>query len=79
VLTRRTRALLLARDASAASALDVAHLIAPELGWTPGEVDRQVTTYLDTVARERASADLPQTGLTADEHPAPSAPSTAGS
>src|SRR5581483_1437452 len=71
VLSRRTRALLLARDASAAAALDVAHLIAPELGWTPDEVSRQVSGYLEIVARERASANLPETGLT--QAPAPQA------
>jgi len=69
VLSRRTRSLLLARDASAAAALDVAHLMAPELGWTPEEVSRQVASYLETVATERESADLPETALA----PAPSA------
>ena len=36
VLSRRTRARLLARDASAAAAPAVAELLAPELGWRPG-------------------------------------------
>ena len=71
VLSRRTRALLLARDASAAAALDVAHLIAPELGWTPDEVSHQVSGYLEIVAKERASAELPETGL--PQAPAPQA------
>ncbi|MBV9256371.1 MAG: glycerol-3-phosphate dehydrogenase/oxidase [Actinobacteria bacterium] len=64
VLSRRTRALLLARDASAAVALDVAHLVAPELGWNPDEVRHQVSGYLEIVAKERESADLPETGTT---------------
>ena len=71
VLARRTRALLLARDASAASALDVAHLIAPELGWTPGDVEREVSAYLELVGRERASADLPETGVAAQAETSP--------
>jgi glycerol-3-phosphate dehydrogenase len=74
VLSRRTRALLLARDASAAAALDVAHLIAPELGWTPEEVSRQVSGYLEIVAKERESADLPETS--ASGAPAPQAASS---
>jgi glycerol-3-phosphate dehydrogenase len=75
VLARRTRALLLARDASAAAALDVAHLVAPELGWNPEEVSRQVSGYLEIVAKERESANLPETDV--GPHPAPSPASQA--
>jgi glycerol-3-phosphate dehydrogenase len=64
VLSRRTRALLLARDASAAAAPDVARLIAPELGWDDAEVDRQVAAFVARAARERADAHLPETVLT---------------
>src|SRR4051812_10365242 len=42
VLSRRTRALLLARDETAVVAPDVARLIGPELGWDDAEVNRQV-------------------------------------
>jgi glycerol-3-phosphate dehydrogenase len=45
VLSRRTRALLVARDASAAVAGDVAALIAPDLGWDDAEVARQAAAY----------------------------------
>jgi glycerol-3-phosphate dehydrogenase len=39
VLARRTRSLILARDASAAAAPEVARLLAGELGWDDAEVD----------------------------------------
>jgi glycerol-3-phosphate dehydrogenase len=61
VLSRRTRALLLARDASAVAAPDVARLIAPELGWDEAEVDRQVADFVARAAKERADAHLPET------------------
>ena len=64
VLSRRTRALLLARDASAAAAPDVARLIAPELGWDDAEIERQVAAFVARAARERADAHLPETVLT---------------
>jgi glycerol-3-phosphate dehydrogenase len=52
VLARRTRALLQARDASAAVAAEVAALLAPELGWDDAEVARQVDAYREVAARE---------------------------
>ena len=45
VLSRRTRARLLARDASAAAAPEVAALMAAELGWGDAERERQVERY----------------------------------
>jgi len=65
VLARRTRARLLARDASAAAAGSVASLLAPELGWDDAERTRQVDEYRSAVERERAAADLPETALDA--------------
>jgi glycerol-3-phosphate dehydrogenase len=65
VLSRRTRARLLARDASADAAADVAALLAPELGWDAAEVERQVQSYRAAIAHERASAGLPETALDA--------------
>jgi len=59
VLTRRTRARLLARDASADAAPEVAALLAPELGWDEAEQKRQVAEYQASIDHERASADLP--------------------
>jgi glycerol-3-phosphate dehydrogenase len=65
VLTRRTRARLLARDATAAAASDTAALLAAELGWDEREQAAQVARYQDLVARERAVAHLPETALEA--------------
>ena len=45
VLARRTRSLILDRDASRAAAADVARLVAPELGWTDGDADAAVERY----------------------------------
>ncbi len=45
VLARRTRALILARDASLAAAPDVAGLLARELGWTVAEAAADVERY----------------------------------
>jgi len=56
VLARRTRALILARNASAAAAGDVARLLAPELGWDEAETNAQVTAYVDGAETERLAA-----------------------
>jgi len=64
-LSRRTRARLLARDASAEIAPDVASLMAPELGWDDAECARQVAHYRALVAAEREAAHLPETALDA--------------
>ncbi|MGZ8762517.1 MAG: FAD-dependent oxidoreductase [Acidimicrobiia bacterium] len=58
VLSRRTRARLLARDASAAAADDIARLLAPELGWDEAEIVRQVSAYRAAIDEERTSAGL---------------------
>ena len=63
VLARRTRARLLARDASADVALDVARLIAPELGWSDAEAAAQAATYRAAVADERAASGLHETAF----------------
>jgi glycerol-3-phosphate dehydrogenase len=63
VLTRRTRARLLARDDSAAAAEDAAVLVGRELGWDDAERARQVKEYRAAVAAERDAADLPETAL----------------
>jgi glycerol-3-phosphate dehydrogenase len=55
VLSRRTRARLLARDASADAAASVAELLAPELGWSDAERDAQVGAYRADLAAERAA------------------------
>jgi len=58
VLSRRTRARLLAADASAAAADDVAALIGPELGWTEVEGRAQVDAYRTSVTAELTAAGL---------------------
>ena len=65
ILSRRTRARLLARDASAGAAESVALLIGPELGWDADESARQVDAYRAAVTHERESAELPETALDA--------------
>ncbi|MCU1372303.1 MAG: glycerol-3-phosphate dehydrogenase [Ilumatobacteraceae bacterium] len=65
VLSRRTRARLLARDASAAAAGEVAALIAPVLGLSEAEADAQASSYRAAVDLERSTAELPETALDA--------------
>ena len=69
VLSRRTRARLLARDASAAIADEVATLMAGELGWSDDERQRQAANYRALVAEERLAGELPETALDALSHP----------
>ncbi|MGZ4758686.1 MAG: glycerol-3-phosphate dehydrogenase/oxidase [Acidimicrobiales bacterium] len=65
ILSRRTRARLLARDASAAAAPAVAALVAADLGWDAAEQECQVKAYRALVDEEREAADLPETALEA--------------
>jgi glycerol-3-phosphate dehydrogenase len=67
VMSRRTRARILARDASAAAADDVAELLAPDLGWDDDERHRQVAAYRAAVTAERIAADLPETTVAATD------------
>jgi glycerol-3-phosphate dehydrogenase len=69
VLSRRTRARLLARDASADAAPAVAGLMAAALGWTDAERDRQAAAYRSLIDVERATGGLPETALDALAHP----------
>jgi glycerol-3-phosphate dehydrogenase len=64
VLSRRTRALVLARDASAGAAVDVARLIAPELGWSPSRCDAEVDAY--RAIATRAKDAMSERALTGD-------------
>jgi glycerol-3-phosphate dehydrogenase len=58
VLSRRTRARLLARDASADAAASVAELLGRELGWSADEHAAQVEAYLSEIEIERAALEL---------------------
>jgi glycerol-3-phosphate dehydrogenase len=63
VLSRRTRARILGRDASAAAAGAVAELLAPELGWDARRTAAEVSAYTESIRRERDAAQLPETPL----------------
>jgi glycerol-3-phosphate dehydrogenase len=63
VLSRRTRSRLLARDASARVADDVARIVGDELGWSDGTRREQAAAYRRAVTTERESAELPETAL----------------
>jgi glycerol-3-phosphate dehydrogenase len=52
ILSRRTRARLETRDASADAAAAVAELLAPELGWDEAEQARQVADYRARIDEE---------------------------
>jgi glycerol-3-phosphate dehydrogenase len=69
VLSRRTRARLLARDASAAAADDVGTLMATELGWDDEERELQIARYRTLVGEERLAGGLPETALDALSRP----------
>jgi glycerol-3-phosphate dehydrogenase len=60
ILSRRTRARILGRDASAAAAHDVALVVGAELGWTDDQIAAEVRRYRESVAAERAAAELPE-------------------
>jgi glycerol-3-phosphate dehydrogenase len=58
VLSRRTRARLLARDDAADAARDTAELMAMELGWSDERRDHEVETFITSVRHERDSPGL---------------------
>src|SRR5207244_11231807 len=69
VLSRRTRARLLARDASAAAAARVAGYMGDILGWDDAEKQRQAAAYRALIDEERAAGGLPETALDALSQP----------
>ena len=64
VLSRRTRARLLLRDASADAARSVADLMGDELGWSEERRAAEVTAYVESVDAERNAPGLPVTAMT---------------
>ncbi len=68
VLARRTRALILDREATARAASGVAALLATELGWADAEQARQVAQFGDLVEAERGAAG--PTRVDGSVHPA---------
>ena len=63
VLSRRTGARLLGRDATAAAAEAVAQLIAPELGWDAARIASEVSAFRAALLHERTAAGLPEQAL----------------
>jgi glycerol-3-phosphate dehydrogenase len=55
ILTRRTRISVETDDRGTLVAEEVARLVAPSLGWSESDVEREVTHYLARVAAERDS------------------------
>ncbi len=73
LLTRRTRARLLDRDATCAAAPAVARLVAPILGWDDAETERQVAAFTALCADEAAAGLVPEAEYIASVSP-PGAP-----
>jgi glycerol-3-phosphate dehydrogenase len=66
LLTRRTRARLLARDATAGpAAADVAELLGDELGWSAEQRAAEVAAYRRAVQQERSAPGLPEAPVSA--------------
>lgn len=59
VLTRRTRISIEAWDRGVSAAPEVARLMAPLLGWSDAQVEREVRQYVARVEAERASQEEP--------------------
>jgi glycerol-3-phosphate dehydrogenase len=55
ILTRRTRSRLLDRRSTRRVAPEVASLVAPHLGWSDNERERQLAHFIDECAREDAA------------------------
>ena len=70
VLSRRTRARLLARDASGSGRRARSPtLMAAELGWSAAERDRQVEEYRALIDARASTVGLPETALDALAQP----------
>ena len=65
VLTRRTRISIEVPDRGVGAAVEVAELVAPVLGWSAADAEREVQHYRARVAAERESQTQPD-DLTAD-------------
>jgi glycerol-3-phosphate dehydrogenase len=65
ILARRTRISIETWDRGDGAAAEVAELVAPTLGWSAGDVEREVHHYRSRVAAERESQHQPD-DLSAD-------------
>ncbi|MFM7617972.1 MAG: glycerol-3-phosphate dehydrogenase/oxidase [Actinomycetes bacterium] len=63
VLERRTRARIIARDASLAAAPSVAALMARELDWDAARTEAEVAAYAASIAHERTVSALPESAI----------------
>lgn len=70
VLTRRTRAHLVARAACRRAAPDIAALLAGELGWDEVEQQRQIADYLAVCDAEETAAQRPDARHLSSDPPA---------
>ncbi|MHB1445750.1 MAG: glycerol-3-phosphate dehydrogenase/oxidase [Acidimicrobiales bacterium] len=61
ILSRRTRALILDREATAAAAPAVAALVAPELGWSEADAEAETARFLALVDEERRAGAVSPT------------------
>ena len=61
VLSRRTRALLLDRTATAEAAPAVARLLAGELGWSDSRIDAEIAALLQVAAESLPDARVAAT------------------
>ena len=68
VLSRRTRARIINRRATLASARQVAELMATELHWDSAEIDRQVAFFVDSCSREEAAGMVSEAEFLASVH-----------
>lgn len=59
VLARRTRALVLDREAAAAAAPETARLLGSELGWDAARVESEASAFAEIVAGERRALERP--------------------
>ncbi|MCG7594300.1 glycerol-3-phosphate dehydrogenase/oxidase [Mycobacterium sp. PSTR-4-N] len=59
ILCRRTRISIETFDRGTESCSEVAHLMAPTLGWSDEHTDREIAHYLARVAAERESQSMP--------------------
>ena len=67
VLSRRTRARIINRQASLAGARSVAQLMASELMWDNSEIERQLANYVDSCAKEAAAGEVSETEYLASQ------------
>ncbi|MGI8751290.1 MAG: glycerol-3-phosphate dehydrogenase/oxidase [Acidimicrobiales bacterium] len=74
VLARRTRALLLDRDATAAAAPDVAALVGSELGWSRERQADEVRALLAAADAGRAALGAASASASSSSHPPPNQP-----